>query len=482
MRFARRLLVSILLFAAAVFAQELGVGAAKAIITPDLRAGPIYLAGFGHSRTAEGVHDDLYVRCVALADKSATVTLCSADLIGLFYEDVQKIRTLYAAEAPPHSWLIVACTHVHSGPDTLGLWGPSALKSGADSEYLDWVEHRIAATAADAVHHLRPVRLEFGRDDHPLLAQLQSVDRPPYVHDPFLFTMRALDVKTDKPIATLINFSDHPEILGRENHKISADYPHYLCDYIEKHGGGMAIFFNRVVGKVSALGSDVAIQDPVNGALAPDGTVRKAELFGSLIGQLTVRSLKTAKTASIDNLSVAHATVFVPLENDRFWTAIGAGIFGTRRPLYTNRKLDSAVETRDVPDLGKITYPLGHNIRTEVDYVQFFSGHHAFAEIATVPGEIYPELVDDGITRYPGADFPNAPFEPALLEQFHTRYQFIFGVTNDELGYIIPKAEWDSEPPWLENRDKPWYGEVNSLGPDAALSIMNALAKLMHSH
>jgi hypothetical protein len=104
------------------------------------------------------------------------------------------------------------------------------------------------------------------------------------------------------------------------------------------------------------------------------------------------------------------------------------------------------------------------------------------AEIATVPGEIYPELVNDGIARYAGADYPDAPFEPTLRANFRSRYQFVFGLANDELGYLIPKAEWDSEPPWLQDHPKPWYGEINSLGPDAPAAIMRALQQLMRPH
>jgi hypothetical protein len=102
------------------------------------------------------------------------------------------------------------------------------------------------------------------------------------------------------------------------------------------------------------------------------------------------------------------------------------------------------------------------------------------AEITTVPGEIYPELVNGGFARYPGADFPDAPFEPTVRAHLHSRYQFIFGLANDELGYIIPKAEWDNQPPWLLNKKDRWYGEVNSAGEEVAGAVTRALVRLMH--
>ncbi|HEX2711386.1 MAG TPA: hypothetical protein VHM88_04070, partial [Candidatus Acidoferrales bacterium] len=83
------------------------------------------------------------------------------------------------------------------------------------------------------------------------------------------------------------------------------------------------------------------------------------------------------------------------------------------------------------------------------------------------------------ITRYPGADFPDAPFEPTLRTHFKSRFQFVLGLGNDELGYLIPKAEWDDQPPWLLNRPQRWYGEINSVGPDAAGIVLRGLVGLI---
>ena len=64
--------------------------------------------------------------------------------------------------------------------------------------------------------------------------------------------------------------------------------------------------------------------------------------------------------------------------------------------------------------------------------------------VACVPGEIYPEVVNGGIERAPGGDFDIAPVEvPPLRELMPGRIKFVFGLANDELGYIIPKSEWN---------------------------------------
>ncbi len=420
---------------------ELRAGAARSVVTPELDAHAVYLAGFGHNRVATGVHDDLYARCLALGITKQPLVVCSVDLIGLFYDDVLTIRRVFQQTTPAGSALIVASTHTHAGPDTLGLYGPKPLESGIDRKYLDWVDQRIATTAAEAVRAMRPARLELARDDHPLLAMLQGVDRPPIVKDPFLYVMRLVARSTGQTIATLVNWSDHPEVLGRKNTKITADYPHWIRDYLEKKLGGTTLFFPGSIGKVSPLRDQVALLDPQTGKIAEDGTWRKAELLGTEIGRLAERALKGAKPVNVDSLPIKSDTVFVPMYNPNFRVAEAAGVFAGRKPFYTNGNLDPAAETRELPEFGRVKYATGHDIQTEVDYIQLRSDGVPVAEIVTVPGEIYPELVNGGVERYPGADYPEAPIEPVLREQLKTEYQFIFGLGNDEIGYLIPKAE-----------------------------------------
>ena len=252
-----------------------------------------------------------------------------------------------------------------------------------------------------------------------------------------------------------------------------------MRDYLERQFGGTALFFSGSIGKVSPIGDQVALLDPETGKVAEDGTWRKAELLGMEIGRLAERALKGAKSVDLDLLSIKTDTVFVPMHNALFRAAEAAGMFAGRKPFYTNGKPDPAAETRVLPDAGRVQYAIGLDIQTEVDYVQLRSGDTAVAEIVTIPGEIYPELVNGGVTRYAGADYPEAPLEPVLRKHLKTKYQFIFGLGNDEIGYLIPKAEWDEEPPWLKNAAEPWYGEVNSVGPDAAGSVLKALVALI---
>jgi hypothetical protein len=55
--------------------------------------------------------------------------------------------------------------------------------------------------------------------------------------------------------------------------------------------------------------------------------------------------------------------------------------------------------------------------------------------------------------------------------------KFVLGLANDEIGYIIPKSEWDTEPPHLFGAPGAPYGEVNSVGPDTAWILHQALRR-----
>ena len=115
-------------------------------------------------------------------------------------------------------------------------------------------------------------------------------------------------------------------------------------------------------------------------------------------------------------------------------------------------------------------------IRTEVGYLKFGD-----LEVAVIPGEIYPELVLGKVQdpADPGADFPDAPVEPAIYAQLRGKHRMLIGLGNDEIGYLIPKRQWDEKPPFCYGRKKAQYGEENSVGPEAAPIICGSFRDLV---
>jgi hypothetical protein len=441
------------LAAAALFplvaAAQIRAGAAKRTITPDLeKHGPVYMAGFGNNRKATGVHDDLYARCAALSAGGRPLVICGLDLIGFFWDDVRKVRAKVAGAD-----VIVASLHVHEGPDTMGQWGPSPGQSGINEAYMTYVVDCVAEAAQEAVKSMRPARLRAAKTAPPELDTFIDDGRPPIVHDAEIIALRA-ETTDGMPIATLINWANHPETLGSKNTQITSDYSGYLRDELERLTGGTAVFVNGAIGGMqSPLGSKITNAE---GRLLADNTFEKAEFIGKRVATLAAGALKSSTPLDVDTLVFREKTIEIPMANPGFDMAFKAGIFrGRKEPTAS----------------GATVSPVG--------YIKLARGGDPRLEIALIPGELYPELSVGGVVKLPGSDNPDAPLESPIKPQMKAPFRMLFGLANDEIGYIIPKVEWDEKPPYLANSPKKHYGEVNSVGPDAAPLIVKAVQELI---
>ena len=86
----------------------------------------IYLAGFGDKRLATGKHDDLWARAVVLEYGQTRIAVVAIDFIGYYseggYYGVNHIQKLIDPKLGIQE-VLVASTHNHEGPDTIGAWG-----------------------------------------------------------------------------------------------------------------------------------------------------------------------------------------------------------------------------------------------------------------------------------------------------------------------------------------------------------------------
>ena len=418
-------------------------GAAKRTITPDLeKHAPVYLAGFGHNRRATAIHDELYARCLALKPGKTQVVICGVDSIGLFWEDVQRIRQKVKAD------VIVASLHDHQAPDTMGLWGATASQSGINETYNSYIVDRTAEAALEAIQHLEPARIALAATHPPELDAFIHDNRPPDVHDAELIIL-SLTSASGKPIATLVNWANHPETLGSKNTQITADYSATLYTRLEEKLGGTAVFINGAVG---------GMQSPLGAKIGntPDNSFEKAGLLGTSVADLAIGAIRDARPVKITDYDFFERMVHIPIANKGFDQAAKLNLYRGRKP--------ASGDNRTLAPVGVLRL---RNHRTPV------------LEIALIPGELYPELSVGGVQRYPGADFPDAPIEPAIKSLMKAPFKMLFGLANDEIGYIIPKAEWDNQAPWLQDAAKRWYGEVNSVGPEAAPIIVSTIQELL---
>jgi len=429
-------------------------GFAKRTLTPEIGRRPVYMAGFGHDRKATGVHDDLWARALAVSDGGTTVVLVAVDLIGLFHADVEEARALLR-QTVPRAELIVASTHVHEGPDTMGLWGKGQLSSGVDPAYLDRVRRTVAATAAEAVGRLQPARLVLAKARTPGLIE---DTRLPIVIDDTLVAWQVIGAE-GATLGTLVNWSSHPEALGGDNTQVTSDYVHYLRARMEERLGGTSVF---LVGSIGGLMTPLGLKlTDAKGQPIPADSFALAQAVGERAADAALEALRGGGRPSASSaLAYRRATVYVPLENRLFRLALFLGVLDRR--LYSHGEPATAL--------------FGDDMESEVGHLVVGD-----AEALCVPGEIYPELVQGGIQepQDPAADFPGAARERALASLMKSDYPMILGLANDEIGYVIPRSEWDAKAPFAYGRKEGQYGEVNSVGPSAAGRLEEAFERLL---
>ncbi len=359
---------------------ELKAGAAQRTITPDLdKHGPVYMAGFGHNRRATSIHDDLSARCLALQPGANPLVMCGVDSIGLFWDDVQKIRAAVKRKFPKAD-VIIAALHDHQAPDTMGLWGPTASQTGINEEYVTFLIQRTCEAAIDAVEHMEPATLKLAKVHDPELDTFIHDNRPPDVHDSEVILI-SVSSRGGKPIGTLLNWANHPETLGSKNTAITADYSRFLRARLEQLLGGTAVFVNGALG---------GMQSPLGARFEniPDNSFEKAEHIGKRVAEIAAEAVRTARPQRLTRHEFHERMVSIPVANKGFEQAAQADLYHGRKPTVA----------------GHSTVPLG--------MIRLLNGPTPLLEIALIPGELYPELSVGGVQKYEGADSPDAAIEP----------------------------------------------------------------------
>ena len=407
-----------------------------------------WIAGFGNKRAAAGVHDDIYARAVLWDDGNTIVALVVLDAIGFFHDDVITVRNMVAEKYPQIDHVIVASIHNHEVPDLLGQWGDGIFKSGVNPEYKRFVEQQTVKAIGNAYKNRRKAVIKYARIDS-IARDLVGDTRPPYVWDDNIRIMQFCDPQTDKPFGLFLNWGNHPETVGSDNLLITADFAHYWLDGLERgiyyNGelkrpgiGGTVVYANGAIGGLMTSLRD-SIYDPWLGKKFKKSGFQKARTQGYRLAELVLDQVEKGKWETDDNpqIQLMAKTFTFSLENKLFMLASALGVL-----------------KRGLADFG---------LRSEVDFMTM--GDISFL---TVPGEIYPEIVNGGVEKPEGADYPEKIVEsPSLREIMPGKIKFVIGLANDEVGYILPLSQWDAEKPYTYGAKKRWYGEVNSVGHEA---------------
>lgn len=366
---------------ATVAAGEFRSGFAFRVVTPDPLL-PVS-GGVGASKKTTQKQDDLTVRALVLADGPVKVAMVSADFLGFPAILADRVRA-QVKSIPPEN-ILIGATHTHSAPDCYGF--PDG-KGGTDADlpYLDSVCHRMAEAINEAVEKLEPSVLKIATGEAKgKIAYNYYADQ---LYDPRCHVIQTL-TPAGRPIATLINYAIHPEVLGSSQGILSPDLIGPLCRRVSEKTGGQALFLN------SAQGGMVTAD-----CRGPDGkdlrTWAECLRIGQLLGDEAVRIVSSAAVQQSPSLACAARKVKFPVESPLLLQVMKAS------PLGLSGENDGTVTTQmNLINLGT-------------------------AQILTIPGEA----------------LPNIGFY--LKRKMRGEHNLLFGLTNDAFGYILTKVDWGS--------------------------------------
>ena len=224
----------------------LRAGWAKASIVPAIGTP---LAGYGdrQGKPSTGVHDEIFVRALALSEADDTVVIVGSDMLIVpnNVADIARADASAVTSLTPNDILFNA-SHTHCGP---GAWGPGftgkAFSGNYDEEVMSKIGHAFGEAIIAAYNALEPAEIAHG-----------TIDAPEHIRN------RVRDAGTDNQLKYLVakqsdgdmcylaSYSAHPTVLGGGVMEFSADYPGYLYRYVEAQTGKFAMYLGGAVGSM----------------------------------------------------------------------------------------------------------------------------------------------------------------------------------------------------------------------------------------
>lgn len=463
----------------------------------------LYVPAFDQGRVDVGngnndaawVHDDLKATAVAIQQGDSLVVLVAADVYMIFAVDAAAIEAR-ARKLLPAKWrdvakIIVSATHNHHGPDTA---------FSVNDKWYDTMATETAATINEAVAGMEPATLAVASGEHRFG---MNDARDPVVIDPALNVLVARSTATKDVIATIVQWTSHPETtLGFEpkdhvdisavctakgwtgddckadGRYFTADYPGVLRDVVSSKIGGEVMYFNGPLGSQIGPGQAptwlIDAEHPIgNGWSVPAGakplpgttdylgkSFAKTEAIGTQLGLHVLQLVDEAKPLAVRSVVWREQSFYTRLTNIGFRVLLADGDLGWQTPNAYNCTMPFS-DTTCVSDAGKsvddpILTPLtgsqvrvGDVLKTRLVHVSLGAVGFLF-----MPGELPPELV----VGLP-ADFVTATAKyyrdkteehvrgadyaiPGyLLDLVDEPTTFTVGLGGDELGYWVPLNE-----------------------------------------
>ena len=407
------------------------------------------------TQTPESILDDQGVSVYAVSDGvSGTVVHAVIDGYGISRGDVLKIRERLSSFAAENGIISinVSALHQHTLIDTLGMgvalipaliinpgmsvmeMDRNTLQTGKNQKFMDNLYKVVSETITEAVLDMEEGTFYYGCAD---ASDLMYDKRKPNVFDGEIHRLR-FDPKNEASDELWIcEAGIHCTSYSASDTFISSDYPYYFKEYIKGTTGADVVYVQ---------GAELAITAERDNIKA-EGTEENARVK-AYAKELADRVIAIENDEQLDPvLNITVTETALTADNPVLILATREGIVD---PVATKSGSD-------------------YVIITEVGYMELGGK----IGIALIPGEIAPEILWGGVVSKE-ASWTNSTWDYAPLEETAKAEKLLcFGLTNDQIGYILPDNDVHSM--LTENE------EINAASVKAGSVITSAFEALVEA-
>ncbi len=383
------------------------VGTSVVDITPKA---PQYLGGYDRMATPTAdAHDPLQVRAFFVARGAHAVCFAVVDSQGWFagYQEgpfgITDARKRAARWLGRHGYdagpddLIVSSTHSHAAPTIMGIWGPT------QRPYLKRVHDAAIEAIERAALAARPAELWYGRGSiDTLIAQnVEGTDHfDGWGVDDAVPVLWARAPRSGATIGLYANVPVHADqFRGSKYRLMSADYPGYVRNALDRALGGTAVIGMGTLGRQEAMGGE-------------DDYAEVARQ-GRFIANAIERALARAHPITSGRVGGAQQYLSVPAHNPALLALVYGNEAGFR--CFGDPIGACTIDRSTLPP-----FMAGDAIGTWVTTVRIGN-----ALWSTEPGEAFPEVTRAIRRSVAGADAVN-----------------VVGMAQDQLGYFYPPEDY----------------------------------------
>jgi len=382
-------------------AGRLSFGYGEVDITPP--AGTI-LGGFGFPgglRRVEGVNDPLLAQAALFtSDTGAAFLVISMDVAGYFYDfgdwgpGLADLRRSIAAALAPGVTLepehiLIAASHSHAATDLTGFW--QEYGQGVPVELLDWHIERVTAAAVAAAADLGEAELYHGATE--LVGYTGRDKGCSEVLDDTVAVLQAR--KAGAPAVTLVNYAKHTNLLPDENHIASADFVWGLREELGASTGAPVMYLNGFIAAVQ--------RGPKMSEVPGDDIFAVTYNMGKILAEAVAAILPDLTAATHHDIRHRSTTFRCAVEGDYATTL----------------------------------YELLHMLRRYVTE----EGEQVFVDVIEAS---WHQLGPVEFAVFPGEGTPETSLE--LRARMASPGQFVVGLGNDSLGYIVDPVSLANDP------------------------------------